>query len=197
MLERRYLMTIDLIRDARRSSGLSQKGLSQRSGVAASSLSLIENGKRSPTIETAEKLLKFTGHTLITIPTLRETAAVIANRIGEAVTAGRPDLALRHFIQLNDNLLAEKNEVRYALGTAEPAPTGQKHWDAAIAGVVAYRLREEGFPAPSWTLKPGRRLRKRWTLNSGRYVVPVDPKNVPAEFLERGVLVDALTLASI
>ena len=190
-------MTIDLIRDARRSSGLSQKGLSQRSGVAASSLSLIENGKRSPTIETAEKLLKFTGHTLIAIPTLRETAAVIAKRIGEAVTAGRPDLALRHFIQLNDNLLAEKNEVRYTLGTAEPALTGQKHWDAAIAGVVAYRLREEGFPARSWTLKPARRLRKRWTLNSGRYVVPVDPKNVPAEFLERGVLVDALTLASI
>lgn len=196
-MERWHLVTIDLIRDARRSSRLSQKDLSQRSGVAASSLSLIENGKRSPTIETAEKLLKHTGHTLVAIPTLRESAGAIANRIGDAVTAGRPDLALRHFIQLNDNLVAEKNEVRYSLGITEPAPTGQKHWDAAIAAVVAYRLREEGFPAPSWTLKPERRLGKRWTLNAGRYVIPVDPRDVPAEFLERGVLVDALILASV
>jgi transcriptional regulator with XRE-family HTH domain len=158
---------------------------------------LIESGKRSPTIETAEKLLKFTGYTLVAIPTLRETAAAIANRIRDAIAAGRPDLAVRHFIQLNDNLAAEKNEVRYSLGLTEPAPTGQKHWDAAIAGLVAYRLREEGFPAPNWTLKPGRRLGKRWTLNSGRYVIPVDPRDVPAEFLERGVLVDELTLASV
>jgi transcriptional regulator with XRE-family HTH domain len=178
-------------------SHLSQKALSERSTIAASSLSLIENGKRVPTLDTVETLLRFTGHTLVAAPTLREAAAVIAGRIEAAIDTGRPDLALRHFIQLNDNLVAEHNEVRYALGLTEPASTGLKHWDAAIAALIAHRLAEEGFPAPSWTLRPDRFLRKKWTVSGGRYLVPVEIAAVPPEFLKRGVLVAPATLESV
>jgi transcriptional regulator with XRE-family HTH domain len=165
--------------------------------VAASSLSLIESGKRVPTLDTVEKLLRYAGHSLVTIPTRRENATIIAERIAAAERAGHPDQALRHFIQLNDNLAAEHNEVRYALAITEPASTGIKHWDAALAGLVAYRLAEEGFPAPGWTVGTTRTLGRSWTVNAGRYVVPVDRAIVPKEFLERGVLVDPDTLASV
>ncbi|MDP3208970.1 MAG: helix-turn-helix domain-containing protein [Rhodoglobus sp.] len=185
-----------LVRSSRRASRLSQKTLGERSGVAASSLSLIESGDRIPTVATLERLLAATGRSLVSIPTRRADAATIAERIAAAVSAGEPANALRHFIQLNDNLAAEHYEVRFALTIAEPAPTGVKHWDAAIAALVEYRLQEEGLPVPAWTRDPARTLRKSWTFTAGRYVVPVDRARVPKAFHDRNVLIDEDTLTS-
>ena len=185
-----------LLRSSRRASRLSQKTLGERSGVAASSLSLIESGDRIPTVATLERLLAATGRSLVSIPTRRADAATIAERIGASVSANQPADALRHFIQLNDNLTAEHHEVRFALAIAEPALTGTKHWDAAIAGLVEYRLSEEGLPVPSWTRDSSRALRRSWTFNAGRYVVPVARARVPRAFLDRNVLIDSETLAS-
>jgi transcriptional regulator with XRE-family HTH domain len=185
-----------LVRSSRRASRLSQKTLGERSGIAASSLSLIESGDRIPTVATLERLLGATGRSLVSIPTRRADAATIGERIADALAGADSASALRHFIQLNDNLAAEHNEVRFALAIAEPAPTGVKHWDAALAGLVEYRLQEEGLPAPAWTREPSRALRKSWTFSAGRYVVPVDRKRVPKAFLDRGVLIDEETLTS-
>ncbi|CAN5339215.1 hypothetical protein BH11ACT4_BH11ACT4_24290 [soil metagenome] len=185
-----------LVRSSRRADGLSQKVLGERAGVAASSLSLIESGERIPTVATLERLLAASGRSLVSIPTRRADAATIAERIRTSLDAGLPADALRHFIQLNDNLAAEHNEVRFALAIAEPAPTGVKHWDAAIASLVEHRLQEEGLPVPSWAHKPGRSLSKSWTFNAGRYVVPVPRDRVPTAFLNRKVLIDRETLQS-
>lgn len=185
-----------LIRNSRRARRLSQGELSARSGVAQSSLSLIERGTRIPTVETLERILASTGYSLIGIPTRREDAATIAGRISRAEAAGRKDEALRHFIQLNDNLAAEHHEVRFALAICEPAPTGTKHWDAAIGALVDHYLSEQQLPVPAWATDVKRRLVRSWTLNAGRYVVPVPRSLVPRAFLERNVLVDADTLTS-
>jgi len=185
-----------LVRSSRRASRLSQKTLGERSGIAASSLSLIESGDRIPTVATLERLLAATGRSLVSIPTRRADTATIAEQIADALASADSASALRHFIQLNDNLAAEHNEVRFALAIAEPAPTGVKHWDAALAGLVDFRLQEEGLPVPAWTREPSRALRKSWTFSGGRYVVPVDRKKVPKAFLDRGVLIDEETLTS-
>lgn len=105
--------------------------------------------------------------------------------------------ALRELIQLSDNLVAERGLVRGVLGLAEPEPTGDRAWDAALAALVDLRLSEEGLPAPEWVDSPSRRLRTPRTLD----VDPADPipspDDVPAEFLERGVLVWRDALASV
>ena len=185
-----------LVRSSRRASRLSQKALGERSGIAASSLSLIESGDRIPTVATLERLLAATGRSLVCIPTRRADAATIGERIADAVAGADSASALRHFIQLNDNLAAEHSEVRFALSIAEPAPTGVKHWDAALAGLVEFRLQQEGLPVPAWARDASRRLRRSWTFSGGRYVVPVDRKRVPKAFLDRGVLIDEETLTS-
>lgn len=185
-----------LVRSSRRADGLSQKVLGERAGVAASSLSLIESGERIPTVATLERLLAATGRSLVSIPTRRADAATIAERIRGSIDERQPADALRHFIQLNDNLAAEHNEVRFALAIAAPAPTGVKHWDAAIAGLVEHRLHEEGLPVPSWAKDPSRTLRKAWTFTAGRYVVPVPRDRVPTAFLDRKVFIDRETLQS-
>ena len=132
----------------------------------------------------------------MSIPTRRADTATIADRIAEPVAGKRPADALRHFIQLNHNLATEHDEVRFALTIAEPASTGVKYWDAAIAGLVEHRLREEGLPVPSWTGDPARTLRKSWTLDAGCHVVPVARDRVPQAFLDRNVLIDWETLES-
>ncbi len=185
-----------LIRSSRRASRLSQKALGERAGVAASSLSLIESGERIPTVATLERLLAATGRSLVSIPTRRADTATVAESIRGSLDDKRPADAVRHFIQLNDNLVAEHNEVRFALAIAEPALTGVKHWDAAIAGLVEHRLQEEGLPVPSWARDPCRTLGKAWTFNAGRYVVPVSRDRVPKAFLARNVLIDRETLES-
>jgi transcriptional regulator with XRE-family HTH domain len=185
-----------IVRNARIVAGLNRKTFSARTGVAESSLSQIERGRRKPTVDTVEKLLRHTGRSLIAIPTLREDVATIAAQISDAEESGRHDIALRLFIQANDNLAAEHDCIRVALAIVEPAPIGVKHWDAALAGLVEYRLREERLPIPSWTKAAGRTLARSWTFNAGEYVVPVARADVPKPFLERRVLIDVASLAS-
>ena len=100
-------------------------------------------------------------------------------------------------IQLNDNLVAEKGLVRGVLAVTEPEPTGQKAWDAAIAALVAWRLNEEHVPLPEWVTTPGRTLGRTRVLR----VDPADPvptvEDVPAEFLDHGVLAWRDTFTSV
>jgi transcriptional regulator with XRE-family HTH domain len=186
-----------VVRNARRVAGLSQTQLAERSGVAASAISQIEAGKRNPSYETVTRLIASTGGQLVSVPTRIDTAASLALQIAEDVRAGKQAYALRAFIQLNDNLCSVEGSTRLALCMTEPAPTGSKRWDAAIAALVAYRLRQQGVLAPTWVNDPSRFLGKVWNISEGTYSFVVDVNDVPKEFLERGTLVAARDLESV
>ncbi|TFD07524.1 helix-turn-helix domain-containing protein [Cryobacterium sp. TMT1-66-1] len=214
-----------LARAARAASGLSQSELSRRSGIAGSSLSLIENGKRDPTVSTLEALLNNTQHILVTIPTLRADAARIADQISAALAdASTSDAApvntalantslantafgsvevantahaFRRFIQLADNLAAEAGATRVGLTLTEPAPTGSAHWDAAIAALCEYRLNADALPVPEWITAQVGNPDEPWQPKTTRYNILADQAEVPPEFLRRGILIEAATLVSI
>lgn len=186
-----------VVRNARRVAGLSQTQLAQRSGVAASAISQIEAGKRNPSYETVTRLIASTGGQLVSVPTRIDTAATIALQIAEDVRAGKQAYALRAFIQLNDNLCSVEGSTRLALCLTQPAPTGSKRWDAALAGLVAYRLRQQGISAPAWATEPARFLGKVWNISEGSFPIVVDINDVPKEFLERRALVAARDLESV
>ena len=46
------------LRDTRKAAGLSQELLAEKAGISVDFISMIERGKRSPSIETIEKLSK-------------------------------------------------------------------------------------------------------------------------------------------
>lgn len=177
-----------LVRAARRSRGLTQLELAQRARVDQSRVSRSESRDEDPRFATADRLLAGAGHRLYSAPTRRDDAATAAASIRELLRKGRPDLAFRQLIQLNDDLVAEKGLVRGILTLAEPEPTGDSVWDAAIAALVAWRLDDDGLPHPAWLAKPHR------TLASPQYlrIDPADPvpsaADVPLHFAERGVL---------
>lgn len=186
-----------LARSARAASGLTQSQLALRSGIAGSSLSLIEHGKREPTVATLEALLRATRHTIVTVPTVRSDAARIASEIGEAITRSDEVSAFRRFLQLADNLASERGATRVGLALSEPSPTGSERWDAAIAALCEYRLKAEALPVPDWVTKQVGHPDSPWTPRTSDYDIPADPTRVPAEFLRRGILIEAETLESV
>ena len=186
-----------LARSARAASGLTQSELAIRSGIAGSSLSLIEHGKREPTVATLDALLRATRHTVVTVPTVRSDAARIASEIGTAITSSDDASAFRRFLQLADNLAAEGGATRVGLALTEPAPTGSEQWDAAIAALCEFRLSADALPVPDWVTKRAGHPDIPWAPRMSDYDVPADPARVPGAFLRRGILIEAATLESV
>jgi transcriptional regulator with XRE-family HTH domain len=58
------MLSGELIRDARRRHGLSQRSLALRSGAGQAWISRIERGEVSPSVESLERLLSVMGETL-------------------------------------------------------------------------------------------------------------------------------------
>jgi len=186
-----------LARSARAASGLSQTELAVRSGIAGSSLSLIENGKREPTVATLEALLLATRHTVVTLPTVRSDAARIASEISAALAATDEPLAFRRFVQLADNLAAERGSTRVGLTLTEPLPTRSQHWDTAIAALCEYRLNADALPVPDWILTREGNPDNPWSPRTSDYDIPADVDRVPRELRDRGILIEAATLESV
>jgi transcriptional regulator with XRE-family HTH domain len=184
------------VRAARKSRQLTQEQLAEISQIDQGSVSRSERG-RAADFSTIDRLLAGAGHRLYSAPTRRDDAASVAAEIRGQLRSHDKDRALRALLQLNDNLLAEHGLVRGVLGLAEPEPTGDLVWDAALAALVAWRLGEEDIPVPAWVDESERFLEKPRTLEVDS-ADPVPPlSEVPAEFARRGVLAWRDTFASV
>jgi transcriptional regulator with XRE-family HTH domain len=67
-----------LIKDARRSAGLSQHELARRAGTSRTTLSAYEHGRKSPGLDTAGRLLREAGFELTTCPRIDYVERVTA-----------------------------------------------------------------------------------------------------------------------
>ncbi len=186
-----------LVRSARRSRGLTQRELSARSRLAQPRIALTEKRREDPRFGTAIRLLAGAGHRLYAAPTTRDDVATIAADIRYALQADDAQLALRHLIQMNDHLVAERGLLRGIIAVTAPESTGSKTWDAAIAALVAYRLNQDGVPLPEWANEESRVLKRARPLRVDPADAVPSPADVPQEFLDRGVLLWRDTLESV
>lgn len=185
-----------ILRTARKSKNLTQAELSRRTGIFQGDVSRYEKGSK-PSFSTVDRLLAASGHRLFSAPTRRDDAATITPEITKRLKVNDRVGALRALIQINDNLVAEKGLVRGILGFTEPETTNEPVWDAAIAGLVAWRLSEEGIPVPEWVESPNRFLTTKQDLAVDVADVVPPEGEVPEEFLKRGVLVWRDTFMSV
>jgi transcriptional regulator with XRE-family HTH domain len=185
-----------LVRSARKSQSLTQVDLAEQTQVHQSNISDIESG-RDLSVSTLERLLQGTGYKLFALPIQRADVTEAASAIRAHLKGGNTQGALRALIQLNDNLVSEHGLQRGVLGISEPEPTGNQVWDAALAGLVAWRLTEENIPLPTWVDK----TRFFLTLPRSLRIDAADPipaiSDIPPEFARRGVLVWADTFESV
>jgi transcriptional regulator with XRE-family HTH domain len=85
-------VTTSLLREARERAGLTQQQLAERSGVAQSTISAYESGKREPGVDALEKLLDAAGYELTfrrRMPTAEEAGRQLYNVLELADTIRR------------------------------------------------------------------------------------------------------------
>ncbi len=183
-----------LLRSSRLASGTSQGDLAIRAKTSQPEISTIESGKRIPTVDTLERLLRQTGHRIIVIPGSGTDAAETADRIATATTT---DEELRAFLDYSDSLSRAVGVDRVVLGIAEPHPTGSPGWDAALASLVDFWFSRSRLPKPRWVKAASRTLADPQSPQLGAHDLSPDVANVPREFLRRNVLLERSTLESV
>ena len=186
-----------LLRSARLTRGISQGDLAARTKTSQPDISVIEAGRRTPTVDTLERLLRQTGHRIIAVPGVGPDATETAERISVALKPNSNDSALRAFLDYSDSLRRAKGVDRVVLTVPEPHPTGSRAWDAALAALADYWLSKSKLPKPEWINAPRRTLPEAESPQLGAYDLGPDRANVPAEFLRRNVLIERATLESV
>jgi transcriptional regulator with XRE-family HTH domain len=149
----------------RKSAGVTQAELAKKAGLYQANISEIENGLVDPSFSTVERYIARLGYQLVPVPTRTPSVITFCKEFEDAIAEKDENWAIRAVIQLNDNLNREPAPIISALSLAEPAPVGDKRFDALIAGVVEYHLIKKSAEIPEWLSKPNRYLAEKWTID--------------------------------
>jgi transcriptional regulator with XRE-family HTH domain len=191
-----YILTVvdvaRVIRQARRSAGMTQLELASRAGTAQSAVAAYESGARTPTLATVERLCDACEHDLelLARPRLRRGAASLAElaaTIAQDLRDGRERDALRLIFGFADDFRGSSRPGRIALLAPEPPPTGDGRFDAALAGVAELFASEAGIVAPAWVNGPSRFVEPWWFLASRPAFHAYTLAHTPALLARHGV----------
>ena len=86
------MIIANLLREARRASGLTQSQLAERAGTSQPAVNRYERGAVLPSLPTLERLVRATGRTLIVKTSLRSRPGLVSARSGSGAVAS----VLRH-----------------------------------------------------------------------------------------------------
>lgn len=181
-----------LVRESRERAGLSVRALAEHAEVAASTVSRIEAGKVSPTVETLQSLMHACGRELElktaragpSLATLRD--AWTSTKTGET----RPDFTrLRSFL---DSLAADPDK-RWPSVVEAPEPSGSEVMDNLLAGIAETVAETAGHRPPAWT-KEIEPLSSPWFMRSTPRKMAARQAQTPRCLAERGLVVDVASL---
>ena len=126
-------------------------------------------------------------------PSLEE----FSSSIGMAMAANDKSLAMRLFIQLNDNLSSASLFHKLAMCEKDPGSTGSLEYDALIAGLVEYHLRQTEFSIPSWVFGEDRSVDSPWFFE----YIAIDQVGIklstPSCFAQRNIFIRETELMSV
>lgn len=182
-----------LLREARRSADLTQSEVARRAGTAQSAVAAYESGERRPGLATLERLLAACDHELelVARPRVHPGAASLAE-LAEAIrghlAASREPDALRLLLGFGDGFRASSRPGRQALVREEPALTGDRRFDAALAGLAEFLSTAAGLTAPPWVNGADRFVEPFWFVARRAAFHPYVLAHTPAALLRHGVL---------
>lgn len=177
-----------VVREARRSAGLSVRALAGRAQVPASTVTRVENGTMDPSTSTLLRLLRAAGHDLVVEPVLAPIARVAPSAAGPA---GSPDLTvLRAWI---DRATGVPDVLAVAAVSGPPGPTGSPVVDALVAGIAEKICDDRGEPRPSWTPRVPA-LEAEWSAPGTPRMRASWRAQTPPQLAARGLVVDEPSL---
>jgi hypothetical protein len=128
-----------------------------------------------------------------TLQTIGETAA----QIRRCLAVGDDNEALRWIAQFVAEFRRAGAADRAELVADEPPPTGDRRWDAMLAGVVEQLCFEHQLAVPGWAMDPGRFLEQWWFVTSYSSLHPSAFVETPVALANRGVFIHRQSLESV
>jgi len=189
------LVTEDL-RSERLAAGVSAAALARAAGTSETNVAAYERGAKEPSPATVGRLrlLLAAGaqspifrFRLLTVP-----AAAAAIRRGLRQGWSTADL-LRVVRECLSNAKWAAAPADRSAFFSPPSTTGDRRWDALLAGAVEHYCLEKGYDVPGWTR--GKAVRGLWFVTAG--AAPLALASSPPSLRVRGVVLDRAELTSV
>jgi transcriptional regulator with XRE-family HTH domain len=191
----------EILRELRRSNGLTQRGLASLARVPQPTVAAIESGQREPSLSLLSRIVESAGYVLkINLaPLPRFGATNTALRIEEALRSDdrTQDSALRLLITFRDVVRDVDDVDLVELIGEPPSSTGSPQWDAFLAAVVEDESARRDVAPPRWVNDRSRFLKPFWHLSTNPLLHEWEFESTPAAFLRHGIVVAAEELASV
>jgi hypothetical protein len=126
-----------------------------------------------------------------------QTIGETARQVRRCLTEGDDHEALRWVAQFVADFERASSEDRPGLVNDEPPSTGDRRWDALLAGVVEQCCFDHGLAVPAWTLHPARFLDQWWFVTPYRSLHASAFAATPAALANRGVFIHGSSLESV
>ncbi len=191
----------DTIRTTRRAHGLTQQALAHAAGVPQSTVSELESGRRQPSLPLLARIIESVqGPTeLRLVARDRHSAVGTAERVATSLAGGSggEDAALRAVLDLRDTL--QKADAAKLDGLTREAPrlSGDRRFDAFVAGVVEEAYARHRLEPPGWTQESSRFVRPFWYLSGIQDLHWWEFSTAPGPLLRHGVLAARAELESV
>jgi len=186
------------LREHRRRRGLTLAAVARAAGTSESNVSAYERGTKVPNERTRARLSAVVeagadsvvhARRLLTVPA---AAAQLRRGLREGwLTA---DL-LRVVREMRSNASHLDTESDRRAFFSAPSTTGDRRWDAMLAGVVEDLALEDGVEAPAWCR--GRPLEEFWFVGSAPSLHAWAFARTPMSLQVRGVMVDPADLEAV
>ena len=178
---------VDQITVVRKRRGITASQVAERTGLQTSNLYAIERGRRSPTVDTLERAAAGVGLRIVAVDVGNQA---LVSDIAESIVAheaeGDEESAYRAFLQLNNQLVNTSASTQVLLTCAPPRSISPE-WDAAIAGLIEWRLGEKGAPVPAWVNENTGLSSGHWAPWPSIRAIDADLGLVPEPLLRRGI----------
>ena len=178
----------ELLRDARVSAGLSRKALAARAGMPTSTISRVEDGTSSPTVNTLERALAAAGRYLVLDTTDRPTAPSLAS-LHDAWIARQDDADWTRLRAFVDHLHLHPEQVDHAI-RLRPRPSADTRLDNLLAAIAEKTADDNDTKRPRWTgsVPP---LTEPWQSSGTPQMRRRESAAAPEQFIARGIEIAA------
>jgi transcriptional regulator with XRE-family HTH domain len=168
--------------------------MAARADTTQPAVAAYESGARTPTIATLDRLLDACEHDLEihAHPRVRrgaESLEQLAPLISEDLGQDRERDALRLLFGFADDFRGSSRPGRIALLSERPPLTGDRRFDAALAGTAEFFAREGVLIAPGWVNDADRFVEPWWFATDKPGLEAYTLAHTPAVFARHGVFI--------
>jgi transcriptional regulator with XRE-family HTH domain len=185
------------LRERRRAAGLTARQLAQATGTSETNVAAYERGDKTPRQPTLARLLAAidagAGSPVFVNRLLAIPAAAAAIRKG--LQAGWPTRDLLRIVRESRSNAKWVGDPDLAVYYARPSTTGDRRWDALIAGSTEDLALQRSAPVPTWTR--GHALPTFWFVGENRFFDAYRLAYSPPSLKVRGVMLDPSDLESV